>query len=72
MFSVAGENALLWSRNGDLTRQAAQLIGILADAEVYGLRSEDYAKDRLRGCIDSWPEFDRILSAARGFITRKP
>jgi hypothetical protein len=52
------------SRDGALTGQAAQLIGILSDAEVYGLRSEDYANDRLRGRIDSWPEFDRALSAA--------
>jgi len=59
----AEANHLLWSRDGALTRQAAELVQILGDAQLYGLRPQDYASDRLRGSIDNWVEFDRVLSA---------
>ena len=54
---------MLWSRDGALTPQAAQLVQILGDAQLYGLQPRDYASDRLRERVDSWPEFDRLLSA---------
>jgi murein L,D-transpeptidase YcbB/YkuD len=60
----AEDNHLLWSRDGALTPQAAELVQVLGDVQVYGLRPQDYASDRLREPVDDWPEFDRSLSAA--------
>jgi murein L,D-transpeptidase YcbB/YkuD len=60
---LAEESPLLWSRDGALTPQAAELVQILGDAELHGLRPRDYAAERLRERIDGWPEFDRALSA---------
>jgi murein L,D-transpeptidase YcbB/YkuD len=37
------EHAPLWFENGRLTAQAETLLAILADAELFGLRSRDYA-----------------------------
>ena len=59
----AQDNHLLWSRDGALTPQAAELVQILADAQLYGLRPQDYASDRLRERFDNWAEFDRVMSA---------
>ena len=43
----------LWIAGGRLTRQADEVIGILADAHRKGLRSSDYDVDTLRGAIAS-------------------
>lgn len=60
---AAAEEKLLWSHGGALTPQAAQLIDVLRNAQVYGMLPEDYAIGRLpRGGAD-WAEFDRALSA---------
>jgi murein L,D-transpeptidase YcbB/YkuD len=59
----AAERRLLWSHDGAVTRQAAELLQVLRDAERYGLRRQDYASDLLGGQIDNWTEFDRVLSA---------
>ena len=59
----AAERRLLWSRDGAATRQAAELLQILRDAELYGLRPQDYATDLLGGHIDNWTDFDRVLSS---------
>lgn len=78
---AADSPSLLWSRNGEISRQASAVLQALRSAEAYGLRSADYdgpaltsrAADLVRARdTDSmhWAEFDRALSDATGrFLT---
>lgn len=60
---AAQETHFLWSRDGAPTSQAAQLLDVLRNAQLYGLSPENYAVARLPRGNAGWTEFDRVLSA---------
>ena len=69
-FYEAGEYAPAWSRNGQPTAQARELIGILREADSKGLDAEDYDASRWAGRLqglgqpDAAARFDAALSVS--------
>src|SRR5215468_2787003 len=58
-------NALLWSRDGQLTTQAQAVIRELQQADSYGLERRDYAAESIRKLAESPAGTDADADAGR-------